>query len=204
MTGVIERLLSLSPDELNRIPKRRRNSRRRRRERPERTKEQLADYLREKGFKTRDQLRAGRREGDPTDTDYRRVWGSWTEAVKEIWGRPIDRAFVAKGVIQFELWTTRAYQAKRKELQEKQLTDILPSLRAVYREFGSWSALKRIARAMSLEKVLDDYIALKRKLGRRPKVEECAAAGIVLEKALEIYRTKRAFDMFIDDLENLS
>jgi hypothetical protein len=201
MAGVIERLLSLSPDELNRIPKRRRNSRRRRRERPERTKEQLADYLREKGFKTRDQLRNGRDEGDPTDTDYRREWGSWTAAVKEVWGKPIDRAFVAKGLIQFELWTARAYQAKRKE---RPYSEILPSLRAINKEFGSWSALKRIARAMSLGKVLDDYIALKKKLGRRPKLEDCKAAGIVLEKALEIHRTKRAFDMFIDDLEKIS
>jgi len=196
----LDRLLELSPGQLRRWHSRRRaRGRYRRRRRPRRSKEQLAEYLRSRGFRTRAQLRAGRRHGDPTDDDYRDAWGSWGDAVKEIWREEArSRRYVVNSVIEFNLWTKAAYQEARVSRP-----DVFPSMRAVCREFGSWGVLKEIAAAMSLRKTLAAYMDLKRRLGRRPTINDCRMAGVIVDKAIEVYDGKRGLDHFVESLEEM-
>lgn len=196
----LDRLLELSPEQLRRWHSRRRGrGRYRRRRRPKRSKEQLADYLRLKGFRTRAQLRAGRREGDPTDDDYREAYGSWGDAVREIWRKELPtKRYMVNAVVQSGLWSKAAYQEARSERPE-----LYPSMRIVRREFGSWSILKEIATAMSFRKTLAAYMDLKRRLGRRPTKEDCRVAGVIIDRAVKVYGSKSGLDRFVESLEEM-
>jgi len=200
MSDIIDKLLGFSPEELKRW---RRKCRGRgpykRKGRPKRSKEQLVEYLREKGFTTRDGLRSGRGEGDPTDDDYRCEYGSWTEAMKEIWNRkPLDRKYVAKSIIEFGLWTREGYERSR-----ERRPDVLPSMYAIRREFGSWGVLKEIASVMSLKKTLQAYMELKRRIGKRPTREDCRIAGIEIGTAIKMYGGKDGLDRFVESMEEM-
>lgn len=200
MADIIDKLLGFSLEQLGRWhSRRRRRGRYARKARPVFSKEKLVEYLRQKGFKTRDQLRAGRGEGNPTDDDYRKAYGSWGDAVKEIWPKEtLTKEYVAKALIEFKLWSKSAYETAR-----KRRPDVLPSMRFIRREFGSWSVLKEIARAMSLRETLAAYMELKLRLGRRPSMDDCRMAGIIVEKAMKAYGGKRGLDRFVEALEEM-
>jgi len=200
MGDAVDRLLGLSADELKRWNSRRRGrGRYLSRERRGRSKEELASYLVKNGFKSRKSLRAGRREGDPTDDDYVSAYGSWRAAVAEIWrSKPLDRQYVVKSILEFKLWTKRAYRAAR-----SRRPDVFPSLHAVEREFGCWGILKQIATAMSFKKTLAAYMELKRRLGRKPSAKDCLMAGIIIEGAIKLHGGKKGFDRFIEAMEEM-
>lgn len=200
---IVDKLLGLPPEELKRWgeKKKKKFTRKghRKLERPERTKEQLAEYLRKSGFRTRDQLRAGRHEGDPTDDDYRQAYGTWTNAVKEVFNiKPVDREYVIKSVIEFNLWRRDDYRIARKNRP-----DIFPSERVVIESFGGWRALKKMAAAMSLRKTIDRYLALKIKLGKKPTIIDCEVEGVIIDAAIKVYGSKNEFDKFIESLEDM-
>jgi hypothetical protein len=201
MADIIDRLLALSPKELKRWRSRRRGrGGYRRRDRPERSREQLAAYLRRNGFRSRRQLRVGRGEGDPTDDDYVKEYGSWSDAVKEIWRtEQPSREFIAKAVVEFGLWSKDDYEAAHKRMPEA-----VPSMRVVRREFGGWGILKEIATAMSLRKTLEAYMELKSRLGRSPTKEDCRMAGLVIAAAIRVYGSKRGLDAFVRALEEMT
>ena len=201
MSDIVDRLLELPPKKLKIwSDKRKGRHRYKRRDRPERTKEQLAEYLRKQGFKTRKELRNGRGEGDPTDDDYWKAYGSWTAATKEIWGvQPLDRKYVIKSIIEFNLWSYDKYRKARLKRP-----DVLPSIYAVEKEFGSWAILKEMASAMSLRKTLQAYMELKRRLGKTPTRKDCQIAGIILDAALKIHKSKKNFDRFVESMEDMS
>jgi hypothetical protein len=199
MTDIVDRLLELSPEELSQWRKRRSRGSYKKRPRPERSKEKLAKYLKDNGFKTREQLRRGRHDGDPTDDDYRKAYGSWTAAVAEIWNiQPVSRKYLLKAVIEFGLWTREAYL----EAREKR-PDVFPSVSVIKREFGSWGAMKEVASAMSVRRTLEAYIVLKKRLGKKPNLKDCQMAGLVIESAVKLYGGKNGLDKFVDSLEEI-
>ena len=201
MSDVVDKLLRLSSKELRRwSSKRKGRGKYERRERPKRSKEQLAEYLKKNKFKTRDQLRAGRREGDPTDVDYCAAYGSWRAASREIFDiKPLDREYVIKAIIEFGLWSRDSYKEARRKRP-----DVFPSLYAVLREFGEWGILREVASAMSLRKTLQAYMELKRRIGKRPTREECRMAGVIIDEAIKMYGSKSAFDKFVESMEKMS
>lgn len=198
---IVDKLLSLPADELKKRKKNRElRGSYRSHKRPVRTKQQLEEYLRKKGFKTRAQLRAGRDNEDPTDADYVKAYGSWTKAVDEIWNESAcDRNLVVRLIIEFNLWSRRDYMSAYKERP-----DVLPSFYAVEKEFGSWVIAKEIAGAKSLKKILQSYIQLKNRLGKVPTNEDCRLAGITIDNAVKFYGGKRALDEFVKDLEEIN
>jgi hypothetical protein len=198
MPDIIDRLIELPVKDLN-IWRGRRRSRGayKRHLRKKYTKEQLAEYLNKKGFKTRSKLRAGREAGDPTDNDYVEAYGSWGNAIEEIFER-FDRRYILKTIIEFNLWTFKDYLSACKGK-----ADIIPPYRMVLNEFGSWSNAKELATAMSIRRTLQAYIHLKKRLGKIPTLKECQMAGIIIDVAVETYGGKSELDSFIKSLEEL-
>lgn len=200
MPDLIDRLLGLSADELKVWrSKRRARGPYKKRGRPKRTKEQLAEYLIKNNFRTRVQLRNGRQEEDPTDVDYCKEYGSWTAAVTEIFNiQPVDRRYILKSIIEFNLWTKRSYQSVRKKRP-----DVFPSYCTIEKEFGSWGIAKELAVTMSVKKTLHAYMELKKRLGRRPTMEDCQMAGLIIDSVIKMYGGKSGFDKFVESLEEM-
>lgn len=202
MPDVVDKLLELSPEELKRWSQKKRKLKRRERRthgRPERTKEQLSEYLKKSNFRTRDQLRAGRQEGDPMDSDYGKAYGTWTKAVEEIFGvKLFDRRYVIKSIIEFNLWKREDYRKARSKRP-----DVFLSEKVIINNFGSWKALRKMASAVSLRKTIEQYIALKERIGKRPTQQMCHDEGVILESAIKVYGSKKEFDKFIESLEEM-
>lgn len=202
MPSVIDKLLDMSPDDFKRwrtkkgatfAPYKKRGNTR------QYTKKELAEYLKRNNYRTRDALRAGRSPDDPNDRDYRNAYGSWTAAVREIFNiKDFSRRYIVQSVVEFELWTQRSYRLARKSRP-----DVFPPVSVVLREFGNWSGLKQVAAAFSLKKTLESYMLIKDGLGRRPSLEDCRRAGLVLDTAIEMYGGKRGLDRFVDSLESV-
>lgn len=200
MPDLVDRLLEMSPEEFKRWRTRKgvRRPCKSRRGPRKFAKKELSEYLLKTGYRTRDALREGRGPDDPSDEDYRKVYGSWTEAVREIFNvkEAADKRYIVQSVVEFGLWRRDDYRKARTSRP-----DIFPSMSVVCKEFGSWSALKEVAAAFSLRKTLQLYITLKERLGRRPTVEDCRREGLVLDSALKIYGGKRGLDKFVESME---
>lgn len=201
MPDLVDRLLDMSPEEFKRWRTRRGARRPCKPRRAPRnfTKKELSEYLLRTGFRTREALREGRGKDDPSDEDYRNVFGSWTEAVKEIFNiKKVDRRYIVQSVVEFELWKRDDYRRARIARP-----DIFPPESVVDKEFGGWNGLKEVAAAFSLKKTLQLYMTLKERLGRKPSTEDCRKEGLILDTAFKIYGGKRGLDRFIESLEEM-
>jgi hypothetical protein len=161
----------------------------------------LAAYIRENNFQSKRQLLSGRTGDDPMPYDYVKVYGSWSNAMKEIWHdvkSKFDREYIVRAIIEFGLWTRAAYMKKRAERP-----DILPSVNVVYKEFGTWGVMKEIAAGISLKATLASYLELKKRIGRTPTTADCRRAGIILDKAKKLYGGKRGLDKFVETMEKM-
>lgn len=167
--------------------------------RPDFTREELLAYLRKNDFHSPQQLEKGRKQGEPKVYEYLREFGSWREAKMSAFGipsPPVDPAYIYKSVIEFNLWTEKAYLAARKKRP-----DIIPPIHVVRKRWGYFRTLKEFARRFCIKMVVEDYWKLKRKLGRHPDLAECRAEGIHLDKVVEFFDGKKALEKFVDSLE---
>lgn len=203
--GSVERLLRLPKDSLKKSVKTRGKKRGsyNRNPRPQFSRDELTVYMLEKDIKSKRQLIRERNEGEPLPYDYQKEFGSWSEAVKQIWEEndespPFDREYLIKSIIEFGLWTARDYCKARSKRP-----DIFPSINQVKCEFGGWNIVKDVARAYSLREVITGYAKLKNKLGKRPTLRDCQRAGVNIDRALEVFGDKRSFDDFIERMEDL-
>ena len=202
MSDMIDKLLSLPASELKRRRRQRVSPRGYNRTvRPERTRDELLEFLRENNYRSRSQLLAGRTGDDPTPYDYIKEFGSWGKAMHEVWYRyepRFDKRYVVQAVVEFGLWTRKAYLKARIDRP-----DILPSLHVIRREFGSWGIMKEIAAGLSLKETLASYAELKRKLGKKPTLSDCKRAGLILDKAMSLYGGKKGLDKFVETMEEM-
>jgi hypothetical protein len=165
------------------------------------TPEELIVYLKEKGFHSVRQLQKNSAPGEPRFCDYREAFGQWSVACEKAFGKqpsiePEDIAsYLIKCVVQFDLWTKEAWQ-RAHEFQP----DIVPSERRVRTNYGKWSNLFVCARRYSLKLTMDEYLKLRRKLGRTPTDQECRDEGIDMQRARELFCGKAEFDKFMEDL----
>jgi hypothetical protein len=170
--------------------------------RKKRSREELIAYLRINEIRYSRKLEAVRQEGDPNVYDYRKEFGSWANATLAANGPPspsigrFDAEYMAKAVIEFDLWTQAKYRAAR-----QRSPDIIPSINFVYKEWGKWSNLTAYAREVSMKKVLNSYMAFWRRLGRVPTIKECEEEVINLEKPIKHFGSKREMDKLLSELE---
>lgn len=202
MVDMIDKLLSLPVDDLKRRRATRMSPRKQNHTvRPKRSKEELESYIREHEFRSRRQLLAGRKGDDPKPYDYIKAFGSWGKSMHEIWYQykpEFNRRYVIQSIVEFNLWTRAVYLKARLDRP-----DILPSLHVIRREFGSWGIMKEIAAGISLKETLAAYTELKRKLGRTPRMSDCKKAGLILDRAVELYGGKKCLDKFVETMEKM-
>jgi len=182
------------------VPKRR--GKYRKVDRPKRTRDELVAYLRDNNVRSTRRLERCRRDGDPTLSDYRLAFDKWSEAIALAFGRTEkiipsqDPEYMAKLLVQFKITTIDRYMEVH-----RLRPDIVPSYWVVRCKWGGFKGLKFLLRRYSLVAIFDSYLSLRRRLGRCPTPDECRAHGIILDKALELFSSKREFDEFLGRLE---
>lgn len=172
--------------------------------RPDFSRGQLVEYLRLKGFRSSRELVKNRGVQEPDVYDYRKEFGSWSNAIKEIFGdfkqpevisAPIDSVnYYGDLVIKFDLWRQSDYLAARKRMPE-----VIPSFYHVKRKFGRYSNLVEFSRRLSLVSALNRYMVLMRRLGHKPSMKECNDYNVDIEVAIKHYGGKKQLDNFIKD-----
>lgn len=200
-----EEILQLPDHERRKLKlKKSKKSRRYNREhRPVRSREELISYLRTKDFRSSRVLTAGRHKGDPNVYDFIKEFGSWDQAKLEAFGPPppsfnpeMDAEYMAKTVVEFELWTTQKYRAARKKNP-----GVIPSFHRVLQVWGRYSNLKVYCQRISAKKNIEIYRSFRRRLGRAPTAEECEKEGLDLAAARKIFGSLRRIEKFVKDLE---
>jgi hypothetical protein len=201
MVDLAERLLSLPAAALHRRMKRLGTSRGpyKKVPRPVRSRIELVEYIRENRIKTKQQLLSFRSDTDPHPYDYQKEFESWSAAMSYIWESTVegfDRRYAVKAVIEFNLWSFHRYNKARQKCP-----DVFPSLYAIEKEFGSWTAFKQVARAYSFKETMDLYIRLTKYLGRTPTRKDCKQAQVDIDKAVKLMGSKKKLDEFINSME---
>ena len=162
------------------------------------SRERLLEFLKEKGYKTRDALRAGRVKGEPNSFDYEKEFGSWQVAVNEAFGVRNETEekrlrYMVKCVIKFDLWTWRSYQEARVEAPT-----VIPSMHEVKKLWGSYANMRWTARMSSFKKSLEDYLKLWRRLGRKPDMADCEKHGLNMDRPINHFGSKSEMDSFLE------
>ena len=167
--------------------------------RPERSREELLNYLREKQVRSSRDLISKRQPGEPAVYDYAKAFGSWRAAMETAFGKKIDILaaeitpdYLIKCVLGFNLWTYEQYVNARRLRPE-----VIPSFAQVRKLFGSYSNLKYYAQRNSLRDVLQKYLDLRDQLGRWPTRQQCRRAGLDISRPIEHFGSRRKMNDFL-------
>ena len=83
------------------------------------------------------------------------------------------------------------------ERKRAKFPDVLPSKHRLLAEWGRWSTVKECAKRHSVKLLISEYIKLSRRLGRKPTLADCREDGLVIDKAVEFYKSKKALDEMV-------
>ena len=165
------------------------------------TRDDLLRHMRAKGKASSRKYAASKLPYEPAVYDYWKEFGSWRRAQEEAFGRDVhevsevDHKYIYDVIIQFDIWTVAQYEKKRAEWP-----DVMPSMHVLKREWGRWSNVKTCARRHAVALVIDDYLNLWRRLGRKPTLSDCRGDGLVIDKAVKFYSGKKKLDAFMVDM----
>ena len=170
--------------------------------RPALSEDELLNYLRTNNFRSRLQLRRGRKPGDPKDNDYVRQFGCWSNAMTRAFGNESflkcdfnDRNYHIKCVIEFGLWNSYRYRDIRKRNQ-----DVIPAFHTIEKVWGRYSKLRNAAQDVCVRRIGEKYRQLRARLGRRVLPEDCKEAGIIPDVAIKFFGGKWEYDEYIERL----
>jgi len=168
--------------------------------------DELIEWATSRGVKSMRQLDRAREQGDPNRHNFERAFGSWENFKRIAYPEdykpnllntiPKDAKYMAQLLIQYNVWTAEKYRRARKAYPE-----IFPSINKVYFNFRGWSDLVIVAKSLSMEKTIDRYLELKNKLGRWPTVAESRERMIELRPLIDIHKSKKAVDGFLESME---
>jgi len=169
-------------------------------DRPELSPEDLLKYLRDHKIRSSKVLEKTRAPTDPNTNDFRKAFGSWSEAVRKAFGSGIafdvDKDYILKSVPQFNLWSVKRFREARKVDPVS-----VPSWRSIRKNWGTYKNLIECARRQNLKLLLYEYLKLKRKLGHIPSLEELREANIRMDEAILFYGSKKQMDEFVVTME---
>jgi hypothetical protein len=167
------------------------------------SEDELLSYLRTNNFHSRLQLRRGRKPGEPTDNDCVKCFGSWSNTITRAFGNesfllydPNDKNYYIKCVIEFDLWDSNRYRDIRKKNK-----DIIPAFHTMERVWKRFINLRNAAQDINVRRINQQYLKLRRRLGRKATPDECKEAGIVLTTAVKFFGGRWKYEDYIDDLE---
>ena len=199
----VDEILELSPVQRRRIRMWGPPRRRKREVRPSYSRDELVDWLRRTSVRSSRVLARTRKQGDPTLYDFRKAFVTWNKAVEAAFGKnpfepEVTSEYILKAAAMFDVWNPEDYAKERKANPE-----VFPSIGKLKKMFGSFREFVHLARERSLDKTRRDFMALWRKLGRRPLVEDCKTAGIALDRAMAVFKSKAKFDEFACSLDRI-
>lgn len=163
----------------------------------------LIDYIIENELTSVRKLYSFRKPEDPHINDYRKVFGSWQNAIDIAFGKKECASFVVTHesiiniILQFDIWRVVDYKNLRKERP-----DIIPPFHKISSLFGSFAVLKRISVDHRARLICEEFLKLKISLGREPSDEDIRLAEIDVTKAYLIIGGGRSgLNTFIKKLE---
>jgi hypothetical protein len=168
--------------------------------RPHFSKEDLLQYLRERKIRSCIVLEKTRKSNEPNTNDFRKEFGSWSEAVRLAFGTVIaadvDGDYLLKAVWELDLWSVAKFRAARKIDPV-----VVPSWRQIINKWGSYTNLFEAARRHHLKMQLEEYRRLIRKLGHIPNMDEIRRADLRMDDAIQFYGSKQEMDDFVQTLK---
>lgn len=162
----------------------------------------LRAFLLENNIRSAHQLAKWRKKHRhaPTTDDFKRVFGSWSQAKRSVFGEPCFQfnqnytpMSVLRAIVEMKLWSIRQYQKAR---MTDVGHDVLPTISYIRREFGCWSNAIFLARQMSKEG-LEQWFTQAKKLGRPLSAFEMQTHGIDLSRMQEVYHSRRELNDFL-------
>lgn len=168
--------------------------------RPNRSPDELIDYLRQNKIHSVRQLRKLRKPDDPHLNDYR-VIGNWAKVKEQAFGKhsPFDLPqrptvnYIINSIADMDLWTREAYEKKRNEYP-----DLIVSPYWIRHLFGSWDKAKYFAEQGSIRRFLESWLRVYRRLGKTPTMAELDQYGISLEPLKRVHKTRAELNDFLE------
>ena len=158
--------------------------------------DEMLQYLRDKKIRSCVVLEKTRGPDDPNLNDFKKVFGRWTEAVRQAFGSQIavdvDNEYLIKAVHEFNLWSVKRFREVRKQHPE-----VVPSWVVVKKKFGTYRNLIESARRQNLRMLLLEYKKLVRRLGRIPTLGEVRDSNLRMDEAISFYGGKKQMDDFV-------
>jgi len=158
--------------------------------------DEMLQYLRDNKIHSCIVLEKIRGPNDPNTNDFKKVFGKWTEAVRQAFGSKIavdvDNEYLIKLVQEFNLWSVRRFREVRKQHPE-----VVPSWFVVKKKFGTYRNLIESARRRNLQMLLLEYKKLIRRLGRLPTLGEIRDSNLRMNEAIAFYGGKKQMDDFV-------
>jgi len=193
-----------TPDQIAKMPSHRRRMLRlqkrfrhyKKHPRPTLSPEELLTYLRDHQIHSQSGLAKARGNTDPMLYDYRKVFGSWSEALRQAHGSEMavdmKGEYVEQAVFDLGLWTVDKFRAARKVDPVS-----IPSWRVIKREWGGYRNLFECARRKHLKYLMGEYRKLYRKIGHVPTLDEIREANLRMETVMDFYGGKKEMDDFV-------
>ena len=158
--------------------------------------DEMLQYLRDNKIHSCVVLEKIRGMDDPNLNDFKKVFGRWTEAVRQAFGSKIavdiDNEYLIKAVQEFNLWSVKRFREVRKQHPE-----VVPSWFVVKKKFGTYRNLIESARRRNLRMLLLEYKKLTRRLGRTPTLGEIRDSNLRMDEAISFYGGKKQMDDFV-------
>ena len=164
-------------------------------------KKDVVEYIRKNNVRKIKEL-AALKDDETVPTVYMvtHYYGSWREAMHEIWGNEmwmshVNAEYILKCVIEFKIWTVSEYVAARRKNP-----DIIPSMKVVLKYWGRFSNLIECASRMDLRTIIEDYCRFViQRGGKIPSSDILQRHGLRIGEAVTLFGSKEKFDAFILD-----
>lgn len=169
------------------------------------SRDELINFLFKNKIKTIKQLNKIRIPNkDPHLWHYRREFGRWSESIIATYGEifkkpPCDAKYIIDLIIQFD-----AYEVKKYLALHKKYPKIFPAFRRLIKVFGKFSMATFAAKQHSVTKMAEEFLNLKRRLGRIPKIEDCKNENIDLVRLKRMFGSKKRMEKYLLKLEKIS
>jgi hypothetical protein len=138
-----------------------------------------------------------RKPDEPTVYEFRKAFGSWRNASLQAFPRVADgiqkdKEYLLKLVLQFDLWTYKDYI-----LAHKSNPEVVPSYKYLRKKWESYRSLVELAKRSSLQKIMERYMVLWRKMGKKPTLEQCKNDGVQIDEAIRLVGSRDKLDELI-------
>lgn len=164
------------------------------------TKDELIEYVKENNITSVRELQRARRRGDPSLYYYKKLFGSWFNFKKEVFGLkekplppPTNPEYLISVALTFNLYIIEDYKKMSKKFPE-----IVPPKCYIFKHFGTWSNFKSIVRRSGFKNLIKDLMDFRRENNKWPTSFECKKMKIDLKALIEFYGSKADMESLLE------